>query len=567
MPINPFPRIQALDIPPNLPSGARAPEGTFNNIASIGDAIGQYRERNAMGELLKGALDPNTGVLDTNKAATLIALSGRDPTKYLSLAEAASRAKEATSYRQTQLDLLAQQRALEERRVKLEEEKAGRPAITIKGTGTPLDPFQQISVDPKTGKVTVTPLDTGQPAVPPAPRRTPVPGSSALPGEGPTLADSSPAGFPGGPGTLAAFDPEEGPPFQVAGPIPTPDSSGGGGNVVLAQAQAPAAQPAAKPAGAIQRPDAVRPPATSGALSQEQEDWIDQYVHPQYRSTLRGVLGYSRDPYKIGDKKEQDYVFKLANDLDPDWSPDEFARREKAKVGTIGEAEKKALREEGGKLNQVLGFNKNFDDSYTVPGIAGYLGAGSLSLGVTSSSPAAGAKMLKFFQNRPGVTEDDALKAVNFWQGYRRYVNVVRNELFGASLTPSEQKAFAEADINPGMDPRVIRQNLAIQQEIARAGMQRMAQGLLAEGVPPDRIEARIGVPLASLQAQEPTAKPGEPNPDIDKYRTAPGLSAAVSRVQDMLKRFGDTPENRKAAKGALDEIDPSGSLSKQMGL
>ena len=58
MAINPFPRIQPLDIPTYLPSSAAAPPGTFANIASIGDAIGEYRERNAMGEILKSAVDP-----------------------------------------------------------------------------------------------------------------------------------------------------------------------------------------------------------------------------------------------------------------------------------------------------------------------------------------------------------------------------------------------------------------------------------------------------------------------------------------------------------------------------
>ena len=563
MAINPFPRIQPLEITPALPSGARAPEGTFSNIASLGDAIGQYRERNAMGELLKGAIDPTTGVLDTNKAATLIALSGRDPTKYLSLAEAASRAKEASSYRQEALDIARQGRDIEERRFKIEEEKAGRPAVTIKGTGTPLDPYQRVTIDPRTGKATIDPLEGGQPPIPPPPPRAPVPGSSALPGGGggPDVADISPAGFPGAPGPGSPFDPELAAPYRVAGPMvppPTPDS-----NVIQAQAT----QPAAKPAGAIQRPDAVRPPPKLvEGITPEQEPWVEKYVHPQYQSTLRGVLNYSRDPYKIGDKREQDYIFKLANDLDPSWSPDEFARREKAKVGTIGESDKKALREEGGRLSQVLGFNQNWDDSFTVPGIAGYLGAGAASIGVGYSSPATAAKMLSFFQNKPGVTEDDALKAVNFWQGYRRYVNVVRNEQFGASLTPSEQKAFAEADISPGMDPRVIRENLDIQQKILRGAMVKTAQGLLAEGVPADRIEARLGVPLSSLR-EEPAAKPGRPNPDIDKYRNPPGMSAAVQRAQEMLQRFGDTPETRKAIRGTLDQIDPTGSLSKQMGM
>jgi hypothetical protein len=329
--------------------------------------------------------------------------------------------------------------------------------------------------------------------------------------------------------------------------------------------QAQATQPAARPAGSIQRPDAVRPPPSEG-VTPEQDQWVEQNIHPQYRAALRSITSYARDPYKL-EKREQEYLFPIAADLVPGWSPDEFARREKAKISTIGEGEKKAIGEQAGRLSQVIGFNQNFNDNYTVPGLVGRLGAGAASLDIASSSPKAGAKMLGFFQNRPGVTENDALKAVEFWQGYKRYVNVVRNELFGASLTPSEQKAFADADINPGMDPRVIRQNLAIQQDLARKGMARMAQGLLAEGVPPDRIEARMGVPLASLQEQGPTARPGEPNPDVDKYRNPPGMSAAVSRVQDMLKRFGDTPENRKAARGALDQIDPSGSLSKQMGL
>ena len=58
MAINPFPRITPLDIPTYLPSAARAPEGTFNNIASIGDAIGEYRTRNRLSEVAQGAIDP-----------------------------------------------------------------------------------------------------------------------------------------------------------------------------------------------------------------------------------------------------------------------------------------------------------------------------------------------------------------------------------------------------------------------------------------------------------------------------------------------------------------------------
>ena len=53
MAINPFPRVQGLDIPTALPSAARAPEGTFANLASIGDAIGQFREHQQVADIRK----------------------------------------------------------------------------------------------------------------------------------------------------------------------------------------------------------------------------------------------------------------------------------------------------------------------------------------------------------------------------------------------------------------------------------------------------------------------------------------------------------------------------------
>ena len=89
MAINPFPRITPLDIPTYLPSAARAPEGTFNNIASIGDAIGEYRTRNRLSEVAQGAIDPQTGQLDINKFAAGAALAGIDPMRALTIAEAA----------------------------------------------------------------------------------------------------------------------------------------------------------------------------------------------------------------------------------------------------------------------------------------------------------------------------------------------------------------------------------------------------------------------------------------------------------------------------------------------
>src|SRR5580765_6592188 len=103
MAINPFPRITPLDIPTALPSAARADPSVFNNLASIGDALAERRDRNALGEIARSAVGPD-GQLDMNKFATAIALSGRDPARVLALmqtergqsrADAAQRALEA----------------------------------------------------------------------------------------------------------------------------------------------------------------------------------------------------------------------------------------------------------------------------------------------------------------------------------------------------------------------------------------------------------------------------------------------------------------------------------------
>lgn len=65
---------------------------------------------------------------------------------------------------------------------------------------------------------------------------------------------------------------------------------------------------------------------------------------------------------------------------------------------------------------------------------------------------------------------------------------MVRNELFGASLTANEQEAFNKADINPNMSPELIKKNLALQQEILRVANARKAATLVAGNVNPEQV-------------------------------------------------------------------------------
>lgn len=85
----------------------------------------------------------------------------------------------------------------------------------------------------------------------------------------------------------------------------------------------------------------------------------------------------------------------------------------------------------------------------------------------------------------PGQTE--------WWQQYDREKNVIRNELFGAALTASEAAAFDQADINPRMDPKIIKANLKKQRDIIERGLQRQGKVWAAQGYNRAAIDAAIG--------------------------------------------------------------------------
>lgn len=95
-----------------------------------------------------------------------------------------------------------------------------------------------------------------------------------------------------------------------------------------------------------------------------------------------------------------------------------------------------------------------------------------------------------------------------WWQQYDRYKNVIRNELFGSALTPSEQAAFEAADITPNMDPKVVRSNLKRQTDLIERVLNRRASVWEAQGYNPGAVTAATrvapsGKPAAELSDDE----------------------------------------------------------------
>jgi len=168
------------------------------------------------------------------------------------------------------------------------------------------------------------------------------------------------------------------------------------------------------------------------------------------------------------------------------------------------------LSEEGGKLANVSTFSNTFE-----PRFAGYK-----SSAVGSIANLAGRNLPE------GVVGKDVAEGATWWQGYDRYKNVIRNELYGSALTPSEQAAFEAADITPGMDPKQIQNNLATQKTIAEAGLRRKANAMIAAGYDPKTISQAYGVDLKALgvtaTGRGGGAAPAGPTPAVSGPAAAP---------------------------------------------
>lgn len=124
-------------------------------------------------------------------------------------------------------------------------------------------------------------------------------------------------------------------------------------------------------------------------------------------------------------------------------------------------------------------------------------------------------------RNLPFLTGPKTENAATWWQDYDRYKNQVRNELFGSALTSAEQEAFEKSDINPNMDPRQIRLNLARQQEAVKSALRKTTSGLKASGYPEEAVDAASGVTAEQLQS---TPAPGGTNRiDLGKGTRQPG--------------------------------------------
>lgn len=172
----------------------------------------------------------------------------------------------------------------------------------------------------------------------------------------------------------------------------------------------------------------------------------------------------------------------------------------------------------------------------------------------------------------------------DWWASFRRMDNVVRNKLFGATLTPSEQKAYADTSINERMDPEEVQRNLDTRVDIVRKALARKTKFLKAQGYSDDAIEALAGqyapelgaVPEGSRGGSDAELKFNDEGRPERGYRFTPDQEAQIAKaVRDgdegqliaLMQSFSGnpappTPEQRESIRRAIEAAQRGGGVT-----
>ena len=93
-----------------------------------------------------------------------------------------------------------------------------------------------------------------------------------------------------------------------------------------------------------------------------------------------------------------------------------------------------------------------------------------------------------------------------WWADFQATDNLIRNSLFGATLTQNEKVAYDRTTVNPSMDPAEVRRNLEQRAEILLDALRRRTNYLRASGYRPEQIDASLGDALPLVSPQQPAA-------------------------------------------------------------
>ena len=155
---------------------------------------------------------------------------------------------------------------------------------------------------------------------------------------------------------------------------------------------------------------------------------------------------------------------------------------------TFPEGAANKLTEDVGQVEALTRALGGFQDDF----------AGSFLTGAESALQGAG---LDFGMATPGQR--------NWWADFNSTDNIIRNKLFGSTLTDGEKAAYLATTIAPYTDPQIIKENLQKRLDIIKKATERRYNRYIAAGYNPAEVEATVGDVDFRILPQEVPADAG----------------------------------------------------------
>lgn len=181
------------------------------------------------------------------------------------------------------------------------------------------------------------------------------------------------------------------------------------------------------------------------------------------------------------------------------------------------------LTEDVGQVEALTRALNGFQDDF----------AGSFLAGAESALQGVG---LDFGMATPGQR--------NWWADFNSTDNIIRNKLFGSTLTDGEKAAYLATTIAPSSDPQIIKENLQKRLDIIKKATERRYNRYIAAGYNPAEVDATVGdVDFRNLPSPETEEQPkSEEETTLIEFETNPNLVVGMDgRVYD--KRTGQPVE------------------------
>lgn len=187
------------------------------------------------------------------------------------------------------------------------------------------------------------------------------------------------------------------------------------------------------------------------------------------------------------------------------------------KIPRLRQGDIKELQDLGQTIGTVQGLEKFLEEG-------GKFGAVEVN-----GMPLPGARGLSNTMASMGFGDESMKATFNAHQNWNRLYNLAeRNRMFGATLTPNEQRSWKSANPSGNMTDAQIKEALPIMRKVFEHRMQRKVAGLSKEGYSPEAMAEYADIPGINL----PTEMRGDPAQQMQPVTPADLTNPQTKRLK-----------------------------------